>query len=75
MKIDISRREMEQVLLAKVAEMDPEEAREELWEHYEQNVYPNLTDEQLAAEFYEKLVVSELVVEDEDEVETVAAHH
>lgn len=66
MKIEISRDEMIQVLLATIAEMDPEEARDELYEHYAQNVYPQYTEEQLAADFYEKIIHFELAEESEE---------
>lgn len=56
MKVEISREEMRQVLLAKIAEMDPDEAKEELWEFYAEQIYPEMNDEELAAEFYEKIV-------------------
>ena len=74
MKIEISREEMVQVLLAKLAEMDPEDAREELYEHYAKNVYPELTDEELAGEFYERIVQFEMEEEEEIEAPQEVAH-
>lgn len=58
MKVEISREEMKQVLLAKIAEMDPDEAKEELWEYYAEQIYPDMSDEELSAEFYDKVVAS-----------------
>ena len=75
MKIEISREDMVQVLLAKIAEMDPEEAREELYEHYLQNVYPELSDEELAGEFYERVVHSEIDGDGEEALDARESAH
>lgn len=69
MKVEISREEMKQVLLAKIAEMDPDEAKEELWEYYAEQIYPDMSDEELSAEFYEKIIVSAAGDDDDDEDE------
>lgn len=68
MKVEISREEMKQVLLSKIAEMDPDEAKEELWEYYAEQIYPDMTDEEISVEFYEKIVLS-AIGEDEEEEE------
>ena len=69
MKIEISREEMISVLLNRVANMDPEEAREELWHYYAENILPQLDDSALAGMFYEKIVVED-TAEEEDDVES-----
>lgn len=69
MKIEISKEDMIQVLLAKIAEMDPEEARDELYDHYAQEVYPELSDEELAVEFYERVVNLEVEASEEGSAE------
>ena len=65
MKIEISREEMIGVLLARISEMDPEEARDELWSHYSETIFPGMTDDQLGAEFYEKIIAIEYGDEEE----------
>ena len=65
MKIEISREEMIGVLLARISEMDPEEARDELWGYYSENIFPGMTDEQLGAEFYDKIIALDYGDEDE----------
>ena len=68
MKIEISREELTAVILSRIAAMDPEEAREELWQHYSENVLPQLDDSALAGLFYEKVVVEEITEDEEDDV-------
>ena len=70
MKVEISREDMTAVLLSRIATMDPEEAREELWQHYAENVLPQLDDSSLAGMFYEKVVVEELAEDDDEDVGT-----
>ena len=66
MKIEVSREDMIQVLLGRIEEMDPEEAREELYEYYAKNIYPQYSDEELAGEFYERVIAYESASEDDE---------
>lgn len=73
MEIQLTREEMTAVLLARIEEMDPEEAREELWEYYSESIFPGLSDEELARVFREKVILAVTEGEGGDEEDEPSA--